>query len=100
MFIVLACMIAGIAVGYLFRRWKIRFIHRLILTLIWLLLFLLGLEVGANETVVSQFDKLGFEAFLLATGGTSGSVIAAWLLWGRPLKSTEKDLKTKLILKK
>lgn len=93
MFIVLACMIVGIAVGYLLRRWKIRFIHRLILTLIWLLLFLLGLEVGANETVVRQFDKLGFEAFLLAVGGTLGSVIAAWLLWGKTHKSTEKDFK-------
>ena len=81
MFVVLSCMIAGIAVGYLLRRWKIRFIHGLILTLIWLLLFLLGLEVGANEKVVRQFSKLGFEAFLLAIGGTLGSVIAAWLLW-------------------
>jgi uncharacterized membrane protein YbjE (DUF340 family) len=81
MFIVIACMLVGIAVGYLLRRWKIRFIHRLILTLIWLLLFLLGLEVGANDTVIQQFGKLGFEAFLLATGGTLGSVIFAWLLW-------------------
>jgi uncharacterized membrane protein YbjE (DUF340 family) len=81
MFVVLACMIAGIVVGYLLRRWKIRFIHGLILTLIWLLLFLLGLEVGANETVVRQFGKLGLDAFLLAVGGTLGSVVAAWLLW-------------------
>jgi uncharacterized membrane protein YbjE (DUF340 family) len=89
MFIVLAYMIAGIVVGYLMRRWKIRFIHRLILTLIWLLLFLLGLEVGANETVVRQFGMLGFEAFLLATGGTLGSVIAAWFLY-KPLQPTSK----------
>jgi len=74
-------MIAGLAFGYILRRWKIRFIHRLILTLIWLLLFLLGLEVGANEVIVSQFHKLGFEAFLLAVGGTLGSVLAAWALW-------------------
>jgi len=44
-------------------------------------LFLLGLEIGANESVVSQFPKFGFQAFLLATGGTLGSVLAAWLLW-------------------
>jgi uncharacterized membrane protein YbjE (DUF340 family) len=81
MFVVIACMLAGIAFGYIVRRWKIRFIHGLILTLIWLLLFLLGLEVGANETVVRQFGKLGFEALVLAMGGTFGSAIAAWLLW-------------------
>jgi len=90
MFIVLGFMIAGIAVGYLLRHWKIRFIHGLILTLIWSLLFLLGLEIGANESVVSQFPKFGFQAFLLATGGTLGSVLAAWLLWlGVKNKSTE-----------
>jgi len=81
MFIVITCMLLGIAVGYLFRNRKIRFIHRIILTLIWLLLFLLGLEVGSNENVVRQFGTLGFEAFLLATAGTLGSVVFSWLLW-------------------
>lgn len=81
MFIVIVCMLLGIAVGYLLRQFKIRWVHTLILTLIWLLLLLLGLEVGANETVVRQFGKLGFQAFLLATGGTLGSVLAAWTLW-------------------
>ena len=81
MFIVIACMITGIVVGYLFRQYKLRFIHLLILTLIWLLLFFLGLEVGANETVIRQFGKLGYEAFLLAFAATLGSVIFAGLLW-------------------
>jgi hypothetical protein len=39
------------------------------------------LEIGANNTVIQQFGKLGFEAFLLAMGGTLGSVVFAWLLW-------------------
>ena len=81
MFIVIAFMLAGIAFGYLFRRWKFRYINGLILTLIWLLLFLLGLEVGTNDTVVQQFVRLGFDAFLLAFAGTLGSVVAAGLLW-------------------
>ena len=81
MFIVIAFMLAGIVFGYLFRSRKFRLIHSVIIILIWLLLFLLGLEVGANETVVLQFGKLGLEAFLLAVGGTLGSVLAAWILW-------------------
>ena len=81
MFIVIACMIAGIVVGYLLRLHRLRFIHRFILILIWLLLFMLGLEVGANETVIRQFGTLGIEAFLLAFAGTLGSVIFAWFLW-------------------
>lgn len=81
MFTVIAFMLAGIVVGYALRSIKISFIHRIILTLIWVLLFLLGLEVGANETVVRQFGTLGLQALLLATGGTLGSVVFAWLLW-------------------
>ena len=81
MFVVIACMLAGIVAGYLFRKWKLRFIHRVILVLIWLLLFLLGLEVGTNDQVINQFGNLGFEAFLLAFAGTLGSVLFAGILW-------------------
>ena len=81
MFIVLSTMLAGILVGYLLRNKKIRFFQGLIITLIWLLLFLLGLEIGANEQVVSQFGKLGLEAFIIAAACTLGSVLAAKLLW-------------------
>ena len=81
MLLVLAFMLVGIVVGYLLRKKKIRFIHRLIITLIWLLLFLLGIEIGVNDTLVSQFEKLGYEGFLLAAGGTFGSVCFAGLLW-------------------
>lgn len=81
MFIVIGCMLAGIVAGYLLRKRKLRFIHRVILALIWLLLFLLGLEVGTNDKVISQFDHLGLEAFLLAFAGTLGSIIFAGILW-------------------
>jgi len=81
-------MFAGIAFGYLLRSKKIRFIHWVIITLIWLLLFLLGLEIGANETIVRQFGSLGLEAFLLAAAGTLGSVVFAWILWLNPPKPT------------
>ena len=90
MFLVLSFMLAGIAVGYLLRRKKISLIHRLVITLIWLLLFLLGVEVGSNETIVSQFPKLGFEAFLLAASATFGSVCFAGLLWLFVRNNTEK----------
>ncbi|NLI71778.1 MAG: lysine exporter LysO family protein [Bacteroidales bacterium] len=81
MFIVLGCMLAGILIGILLRKKKIRFVQQLIITLIWLLLFFLGLEIGSNKDVISQFGKLGLEAFLIATAGTLGSVVMAKLLW-------------------
>ncbi len=89
MFIVLSFMLAGILTGYLLRNKKIKFFQQLIITLIWLLLFLLGLEIGSNKDVFSQFGKLGFEASLIATGGTLGSVLAANLLWKAIQKKNE-----------
>ena len=53
----------------------------LILTLIWALLFLLGIEVGMNETVVRKFASLGLEAAVIAVAATLGSVVGAKLLW-------------------
>jgi len=82
MFNVLLFMFAGIATGYLFRKQKFRFVNGLILTLIWVLLFLLGVEVGMNDTVVRKFAVLGLEAAVVAIAATLGSMIAAKLLWG------------------
>ena len=89
MFIVLAFMFVGIVAGYLFRSRKIRFQNGLILTLIWVLLFLLGLEVGMNDNVVNKFASLGLEAAVIAVATTLGSVVAAKLLWGS-MKNHEK----------
>jgi uncharacterized membrane protein YbjE (DUF340 family) len=87
MFIVLAFMFTGIVAGYLLRSRKIRFQNGFILTLIWVLLFLLGLEVGMNDNVVRKFASLGFEAAVIAIAATFGSIVAAKLLWGRTPKS-------------
>ncbi len=75
-------MLTGIISGYLLRKKKLGFMNGLILTLIWALLFLLGLEVGMNETVVRKFASLGLEAAIIAIAATLGSVIGAKLLWG------------------
>lgn len=91
MFIVIVCMLLGIAAGYLLRSKKPRFTQQLIITLIWLLLFLLGLEVGGNEQVVRQSGKIIFQAFVIATAGTLGSVVAAKFLWKSIVKSTKKN---------
>lgn len=43
-----------------------------------LLLFLLGISVGANKDIVDNLATLGGQAFLLALAGTVGSVLAGW----------------------
>lgn len=67
--------------GYLLRKRDLKKIHSVITLLIWLLLFILGIEVGGNEQIVKGLHTLGMEAVILTIGGTLGSVIAAWALW-------------------
>ena len=81
MFTVIGIMFAGIALGYLLRKQSLSWINRAIMTLIWLLLFLLGLEVGYHEEIIRSFPTLGVEAFTIAIGCTGGSCMAAWWLW-------------------
>lgn len=81
MFKVLALMILGIGVGYLFRKRNLSFISRLITLLIWILLFVLGLEVGSNPQIVSNLGKLGLDALVITVGALLGSIILAALLW-------------------
>ena len=81
MLIIVAIMLCGIAMGYLLRNWDTRFISHVITSLIWLLLFLLGIEVGSNPRIVMGMQTLGIEALLLTIGGAVGTTLCAWLLW-------------------
>ena len=67
--------------GYLFRKRNLSFISRLITVLIWVLLFVLGLEVGSNPQIVSNLGKLGLDALIITLGALLGSIILAALLW-------------------
>jgi len=87
MFYVILFMFAGIISGFLFRKQRIHFLNGIILTLIWALLFLLGLEIGTNDNIIHNFHKLGFEAFLIAFFGTLGSILGARFLFP-PIQTT------------
>lgn len=92
MFIVILFIFLGIVIGYLLRkkvaacdRTKLegvaRWQGRIVTWLIWLLLFLLGIEVGSNERIISALPTLGVEALVLSVAATLGSCLLAWGLW-------------------
>ena len=81
MLIVVSLMLCGIAVGYMLRNKNTRIVSRIITVLIWLLLFLLGIEVGSNPRIVMGMQTLGIEALVLTIGGAVGTIIFSWLLW-------------------
>lgn len=69
------------ALGFLLRRRNTGAVSRIITVLIWLLLFLLGIEVGSNRTIIAHLHTVGAEAVLLSVAATAGSVIAACLFY-------------------
>ena len=81
MFTVIGLMLAGMLTGFLLPKYRLGFIHPVITLLIWVLLFLLGMEVGGNDTIIRGLHTIGLEALILTIGGTLGSVIAAKVLW-------------------
>lgn len=82
MFTVIAIMGLGILFGYLIRHKNIRgIISGATTALIWLLLFVLGIEVGHNRQVIESLGTLGLEALFIAIISLVGSCIAAWILW-------------------
>lgn len=89
MFTIISIMLSGMLTGYLLRRLLFGRLGRVINALIWALLFLLGLEVGSNERIVSGLATLGLEALLIAVAGTLGSVLAAWGLWRYTQRANE-----------
>ena len=56
-------------------------VHRIITWLIWILLFLLGTEVGGNKMILEGLHTIGLEALVITLAAVAGSVLGAWGLW-------------------
>ncbi len=81
MFTVIGLMFGGMILGYLFRRQQLSWIRKVITVLIWLLLFLLGVEVGGNRRIIEGLTTLGAEALAVTLACLLGSSLCAWGLW-------------------
>ena len=78
MIIVISLMVCGIILGYAFKERNLKFAQKLINYAIFLLLFLLGITVGANGEVMNNLDSIGLEALLITLAAITGSVLCAW----------------------
>lgn len=81
MFTVIGCMLGGMATGFVLRRRNLSWIGKAITVLIWILLFLLGLEVGNNRQIIEGLATLGIEALIITLTCLTGSCLLAWGLW-------------------
>ena len=81
MFTVIGLMLGGMAIGFLLRRQEFSWINKVITSLIWVLLFLLGVEVGGNRQIVEGLATLVVESFTITLACVLGICIFAWGLW-------------------
>jgi uncharacterized membrane protein YbjE (DUF340 family) len=80
---VLLLMTIGFILGYVLRN-KSKFIlfsNKATTLIIYLLLFLLGIGVGLNKTIVSNMAKIGLQAILITFGAVLGSLILAYITY-------------------
>lgn len=81
MLIIIALMLGGIGLGWLLRKRQLKRLPMVITFLIWVLLFLLGLQVGANPEIIQGLFTLGVDAIIISILCTLGSCFAAMLLY-------------------
>ncbi|MEG1838963.1 MAG: LysO family transporter [Bacteroidaceae bacterium] len=93
MFIIIGLMISGVSIGYLLRKRELIHLPKLISVLIWILLFLLGIEVGNNEAIIKGLHTIGLEAFIITLAGVAGSILTSWTLWVILYKRKKKGAK-------
>ena len=71
MFIIIGIMLTGMLFGFLLRNKRLSWIHKIITLLIWVLLFLLGIDVGGNEAIIKGLHTLGLEALIITLAAAS-----------------------------
>lgn len=83
MITVILIMTAGIVLGYLIRNktMLIKINDKLVMGAIYLLLFVLGISIGINQTIMKSLPNLGLKALALTIGGVLGSIILAWFTY-------------------
>jgi len=83
MFTVVIIMVVGMLIGFLLREKQriTKYIDTIVTWAIFLLLFLLGVSVGSNKTILNNIDSILLSVIVLTIGAVFGSVIVAYFTY-------------------
>ena len=82
MWSVILMMLAGVLVGFVFKKFKyIGLVGKLISLTVFVMLFVLGVSIGANDDVVGNLGEVGLTALILAIAGIGGSILLSTLVF-------------------
>ncbi len=91
MYIALGFMFLGMIIGRFLRN-AIKFsLSKFIMFVICLLLFVLGIELGFNDELISKFAQIGAAASIISFLGIIGSCIAASIFFRYFVKGGDKN---------
>jgi uncharacterized membrane protein YbjE (DUF340 family) len=76
-------LVAGVVIGIFIRNYKkvINLSAKLTDGAIFLLLFFLGISVGMNEKIISNFSKIGLQSFIITILATLGSIFVSYIVY-------------------
>lgn len=80
MFKVVAFMLLGVGCGWLLRQWRLRWMSKLVMLLICLLLIVLGMEVGWSKDGIDNVFVVIGSALLISVLTITGSVLLTNIL--------------------
>ncbi len=82
MWVILIVLIAGMALGFILReKLNEKFLSRLLLISIYILLFLLGVQIGNNPRILKNLSSLGFQAVAFTFASVIGSLLCIVLIY-------------------
>ncbi len=76
-------LVAGVVLGIFIRNYKklISLSAKLTDGAIFLLLFFLGISVGMNDQIISNFQKIGLQSFVITILATLGSLFVSYIVY-------------------
>ncbi len=78
---IIGAMIVGVLFGWILRNKKLAFISPTTMTLVCILLFVLGVQIGSNKQAIKELGTLGVPTILITVCAMGGSIVMGWLLW-------------------
>lgn len=80
MFRILFLLFLGIGIGYLMRNWRgVRHVEKTTRLTIFALLFIFGITIGSNHSLLNNIAYCGWQAVVIAVFGIVGSFGASYL---------------------
>lgn len=93
--VILLIIFSGVLGGYFLRNIpQMKHVGVVVNLIVLLLLFFLGVSIGANDTLVKNFSSIGFDAFVLTVGGILGSILCAKWVYNAFFKRKKRNSET------